>query len=126
MGIFSFEIKTVNKNFLHIFLFFKNNRRTNVILINIFENAQKTVINHQKRPKWLLTANKFFFCVFKNTYRKNICGSFVFKAESKPKHEEKHFLGFFSKTKNVLFQGSKMVLFKSQISNLYFCVCSLM
>ena len=30
---------------------------------------------------------------------------------------------FSSKTKNALFLGSKMVLFKSQISNLYFCIC---
>ena len=38
----------------------------------------------------------------------------------------KKFWGFSSKTKNALFRGSKMVLFKSQISNLYFWVCSLM
>ena len=48
------------------------------------------------------------------------------KAESKPKHEEKNLFGrFSSKTKNFLFQGSKIVVFKTQILNLYFCVCSL-
>ena len=51
--------------------------------------------------------------------QKKICASIVFKAESKTKHEEKIVLGGFSlKTKNALFI---MVLFKSQISNLYFC-----
>ena len=74
-----------------------------------------------------LTANSFFLCFFKNTDQKKICASIVFKAESKPKHKEKNFLvGFSSKTKNALFRGSKMVVFKTQISNLYFCVCSLM
>ena len=56
--------------------------------------------------------------VFKNTDQKNICATIVFKAESKPKHEETSFLGgFSSKIKIALFRGSKMVLFKSQISN---------
>ena len=62
MAFMSFEIKTVKKIvFLFFFCFsFKNNRRTNVILI---------------------------------------------------------------RTKNALFRGSKMVLFKNQISK-YFCVCA--
>ena len=72
-----------------------------------------------------LTANSFFLCVFKNTDKKDICVYIVFKAESKPKHEEKNLcVDFSSKTKNTLFGGSKMVVFKTQISNLYFCVCS--
>ena len=74
-----------------------------------------------------LTVNNFF-CVFsKKNDQKNICASIVFKAESRPKQEESKFFGGFStKTKNALFRGSKMVLLKSQFSNLYFCVCSLM
>ena len=120
----SFEIKTINKIFLHIFFCFsfKDNRRTNVILISVFENAQK---NHYLPPKTakmaFLTGNNFFLCVFKNTDQKNICVSIVFKAESKPKQEEQNFVGGFpSKTKNALFCWSKMVLFVSQVSNLYF------
>ena len=35
------------------------------------------------------------------------------------------FLSFSLKTKNVLFWGSKIVVFKTQISNLFFCVCFL-
>ena len=68
-------------------------------------------------------------CVFKNTEQKNFGVSIVFKAESKPKHEEKYFFGgFSSKTKIALLGVSKMVpvLFKSPILNLYFCFCSLM
>ena len=42
-----------------------------------------------------LTANSFFQCVFKNTDQKDICASIVFKAESKPKHEEIIFWGVF-------------------------------
>ena len=65
--------------------------------------------------------------MFKNkTDQKNICASIVFKAEFKSKHKEKIcFCMFSSKTKNTLLQGSKMVLLKSQISNLYLCICSL-
>ena len=86
---------------------FWNNRDTNVLLVSIFENAWKKVINFQKWPKWhfwqLIT---FFWCVFKNTEQDNICVFIVFKAESQPKHEEKNFCGFFSsKTQNLLCWG---------------------
>ena len=51
----------------------------------------------------------FFQYVFKNTDQKDICASIVFKAESKPKHEENFFFfwggGFSSKTKNALFSS---------------------
>ena len=58
---------------------------------------------------------------------KNICASIVFKAESEPKQEEQICFGGFSlKTKNTPFWGSKIVVFKTQILNLYFCFCSLM
>ena len=64
----SFEIKTI-KIFLHIFFCFsfKINRRTNVILISIFKNAKKNVINCQKRPKWRFWRSRtFFLWVFKD------------------------------------------------------------
>ena len=53
---------------------------------------------------------------------KDICASIAFKAESKPKDED----NIFFYTKNTLFQGSKVVVFKTQLSNLFFCVCSFM
>ena len=66
-----------------------------------------------------------FFLLFQNTNQKNICMSIVSKI--KVETQRKKFFGRFSlKTKNALFLQSKKVLFKSQISNLYFCVCSLM
>ena len=48
----------------------------------------------------------FFKCVFKNTDQKDICASIVFKAESKPKHEEKkHFWGVFLQNQKHVFWG---------------------
>ena len=68
-----------------------------------------------------LTINNFLLCVFKNTDKKNICASIVFKVESKPKHEENNFLvGFSSKTKNTLFRGSKM----RRCREVMFVICS--
>ena len=59
-GIFEFEIKTEKNVFIFFYCFsFKNNKRTNIILIIFFENAQKTVINCQKRPKWRFSAFVF-------------------------------------------------------------------
>ena len=61
-----------------------------------------------------LTVNNFFLCVFKNIDQKNICASIVFKAESKPKREEKFFGGVSSKTKGSdrLFEsGSRLSFF---------------
>ena len=55
-----------------------------------------------------------------------ITKSFYETAESKPKHEENFFGGFSSKTKNALFRRSKIVVLKTQISNLFFCVCFFM
>ena len=87
-----------------------------------FKMHSKKVNNCQKQPKWLFCRLiAFFQCVFKNTDEKDICASIVFKAEWKPKHEEKTFFGgFSSKTKIALFQGSKIVVFKTKISNLFF------
>ena len=67
----------------------------------------------------------FFWCIFKNTDEKNICALIVFKAESKLKHEEKMLGGFSLKTKNALFGGSKKVVIKTKILNLYLCICFL-
>ena len=49
-----------------------------------------------------------------------MCASIVFKAESKPKQEEKNVLGLSSKIKNPLFWGSKMVLFKASNTKFVF------
>ena len=42
---------TVSKKFVFVFQLsfsFKNNRRTNILLVGIFENALKKVVDHQK------------------------------------------------------------------------------
>ena len=57
-----------------------------------------------------------FFCVFKNTDQKNICivHLLILKLNQSQNTKNKFFWGgFSSKTKNALFRGSKMVLFKS-------------
>ena len=50
----SFEAKTFKKHFFTFFFCFsyKNNRHTNVDLVNIFFNVLKKVNNCQKWPKW--------------------------------------------------------------------------
>ena len=99
---------------------------TQMLIWSVFLKSHKKPLLTAKNCQNGVWQSITFLCVFKNTDQKNICASIVFKAESKLKHEENFFWGFSSKTKNALFWGSKMVLFKSQISNLYFCVCSLM
>ena len=114
--------------FLLIFfcLCFKNNRHTNVILISIFENAQKKVLTPKTTKMAFVTINNFIVRFQKYRSKEHLC-VYCFKAESQPKHTKNLLGGFNFKTKNSLFWGSKIVqvLFKSQISNLYFCVCSL-
>ena len=63
---------------------------------------KKTVINHQT-----------FFCEFSKILTKTLVVHLLCLTESKPKQEERQKIGgFSSKTKNALFQGSKIVLFK--------------
>ena len=93
-----------------------------------FKMHFKKVNNRQKRQKWrFLQLIAFFQCIINNTDQKDTCVPIVFKAESKVKNEEKFFRGFFlQKLKTCYFGGSKMVVLITQISNLFFCVCSLM
>ena len=120
----SFVIKTEKKLFFFIFFFcFRNNRRTNVILISIFENSQ----NNRYYIKWRFWWSITFVLRFKKLPIKRTFVRPLFLKLNQSRNVKTIFLGgFSSKTKNALFWGSKMVLFKSQISNLYFCVCSLM
>ena len=84
---------------------------------SVFLKPHKKVINRQKRPKWCFWRPITFFVHFKNTNQKNICASIVFKAESKPKHEEeKNVGGFFFKNQKCTFSGVQISSFKTQIS----------
>ena len=118
-GIFKFWSKNHKQNFSSYLKIID----AQMLFWSVFlKTHKKTIIYRQKRPKWRFwQAITFYLCVFKNTDQKNICVFIVFKAESKPKQEEKNFVGGFPlKTKNALFWWSKMVLFVSQVSNLYF------
>ena len=60
-----------------------------------------------------MMVNNFFLCVFKNTNQKNICAFIVYKAESKPKHEDKFISGgFLKKLKMLFFSGPKWYFLK--------------
>ena len=67
---------------------FKNNRRTNVLLVSIFENAQKSYWPSKKPFLQFLAVNNGFLCVFKNTDQNNICVSIVLKAKTEKKIEK--------------------------------------
>ena len=102
-----------------VFLCVLNNIDQDNICVSIVLKAK----TEKKIAQNVLTSQKRAFLSFeiktlKNTDQKNICAFIVFKAESKLKHKE--FFCLSSKTKNALFWGSKVVLLKSQISNLYF------
>ena len=81
---------------------------------SVFLKKHKKNMSCQKRPKWCFWRSRLFL---------NICASIVFKAESEPKHEELNFWGVF--LQKPLFWGSKIVVFETQIANLFFFVCSL-
>ena len=125
----SFEIKNIKNFFFLQFFFwfsFKNSRPTHIILISIFENEQKTIINPPKRPKWRFLTVNHFFCAFSKIPTKRTFVCLLFLKLNQSHNMKKTFLGGFSaKTKSAFFRGSKIVLLKSQISNLYFCVCSM-
>ena len=67
-----------------------------------------------------------FFCVFSKILtesQKGICASIVFKAESKPKHEEKKFWGvFLAKNQKRAFLGvQKDIFFNSNLEFVFLC-----
>ena len=115
-----------SQNIFYLFFFwysFKNNRPTNVVFVNIFFKALKKVNNCQKRPKWRFWLLIAFFSAFSKIPTNRTFVRLMFKAESKAKHKEKFVLGFFFKNQKRVFWGSKIVVLKTQISNLFFCVC---
>ena len=103
---------------------FINNRRTNDLLVGIFENAQKKVIDHQKHHFdhiWRLMT--IFLCVFKKTDQNNNCVSIILKAETEKKIKKnigwppkRAFLSFEIKTiKQIFLHIFVVVLFSKTI-----------
>ena len=103
---FWFLKKTLPKNLFFVFglwFIFKNNRRTNVLLVGIFENAQKSY-SPSKTPFWLfLEVNNGCLCVFKNTDQNNICASI--KLNQRKIWTKIFFYAFHFKTQKCLFGG---------------------
>ena len=103
-------------------------RRTNVILISIFENAQKNIITCRKWPKRHFWHSITFFCPFSKIPTKRTPVRLLFLKLNQSRNTIENVWGgsFLQKPKKALFGGSKMVLFENQISKLYFCACTLM
>ena len=80
---------------------FINTRRTNVLLVGIFENVQQKLLTIKTAIFGHFWRLKTIFVRFQNTDQNNMCVSIVFKAKTKEKYEEIFFLQF-------LFQNSKM------------------
>ena len=82
---FWFLKKTPLKNVFFVFWLwfsFKNNRRTNVLLVVILKTHKKSYWP-SKTPFWLfLAVNNGFLCVFKHSDQNNICVSIVLKAKT--------------------------------------------
>ena len=78
---------------------FKNNRRTNGLLVGIFENAKKNLINCQKRPKWRFWRSITFFCAFSKILTKRTFVHLLFlKLNQSQNTKNRNNLGFSSKT----------------------------
>ena len=146
---FWFLKKTPLKIFFFMFLLwfsFKNKRRTNILLVGIFRRAQKKLLT-VKMPLWpflavfcafskippktakmaLLTVNNFIFVRFQKQRPKEYLCIYCFQSWIKAETQSKQFVGgVFFKNQKPTFWGFKMVLSKSQISNLFSRVCSLM
>ena len=88
--VFGFWRKPPKTIFFFVFRLwfsFKNNRHKSVLLIGIFENAQKSYWP-PKTPFWpFLAVNSGFLCVKKNIDQNNICVSIsnVLKAKTEKK-----------------------------------------
>ena len=125
----SIKTKTLKKSFfISFFCFsFKNDRRTHVVLVNSFKNVLKNVINCQKWSKWRFWWLIVFFSAYSKILTKRTFVRQLFLMLNQRRNTKNKFVGgFFIKNQKRAFWGSKMVVFKTQISNLYFCVCSLM
>ena len=104
-------------NFLYNFflsLSFWNNRDTNVLLVSIFENAWKKVINFQKWPKWQFWWLLTFFCAFSKIPNKITIVCLLFLKLNQSQNIKKKFcLGvFLQKPKSHFFGGQNKIVLK--------------
>ena len=86
---------------------FKNSRHINVLLVCIFENAQKKLLTSKTQFWPFLAVNSGFLCVFKNTDQSNISASIVFKAKTK----ENICLRFLLQNSKMPFLGGQLIFF---------------
>ena len=99
---------------------FWNNKHTNVILIKIFENAQKSVINRQKRPKWRFWRSITFFCAFSKIPTKRTFVRLLFLKLNQGRNTKKIFWGGFLQNQKCTFLGVQNGTFKKSIFKFVF------
>ena len=88
---------------------------TQMLLWSVFLNMHKKTLLTPKQPKWRFWQSINFVCTFLKIPTKRTFVRLLFLKLNQNRNTKNIFLrGFSSKTKNVIFQGSKMVLFKSQ------------
>ena len=98
-----------------------------MLFCSVFLKTHKKPYKPPKTAEMAFVMVNNFFCAFSKVPTTRTCVRLLFLKMNQSLNTKKIFFGgFSSKTKNALFRGSKMVLFTSQISNLYFCVCSLL
>ena len=93
-----------------------------------WKRTKKPLLTAKNGQNGVFDCQLLFFCMLSKIPTKRTFVRILFLKLNQSQNTKKNFFlwGFSSKTKNALFRGSKMVFFKSQISNWYFCVCSKM
>ena len=73
-----------------------------------------------------LTANSFFSAFSKITTKRTFVRLLFLKLDKSKNTKTNFYEGFFFKNQKRAIWGSKIVVFKAQSSNLFFCICSFM
>ena len=117
----------VTKFVLNIFLSFSfwKNRDTNVLLVSIFKNAWKKIINFQKWPEWRFWLLITFFSAFSKIPNKITIVCLLFLKLNQSRNTN-FFVGVFLQKPKTHFFGCKNKIVLKLKSNLFFCVCSLL
>ena len=112
---FWFSKKTPQKICFFVFwpwFSFKNNRRTNFLLVGSFENTQKKVIDRQKRHFGCFWRLITFFRAFSKILIKLTCVCLLFLKLKQKKNMNKYFfMVFISKLKTLFFGGQGQPIF---------------
>ena len=87
-----------------------------ILFRSVFFKTHKKVIIYQKWQKWRFWLSIIFFSAFSNILTKRTFVRLLFLKLNQSRNMKNNFFFF---TKNPLFLGSTIVVFKTQISNLF-------